>query len=61
MLPPSNTDVLPTITDNLFGQGAIEQDLVGLSFEPTTSDSSISGELTFGGIDPTKFIGDITY
>ncbi|KAF8266290.1 aspartic peptidase domain-containing protein [Lactarius quietus] len=52
---------IPTVTDNLYSQGAIQSDLVSVSFEPTTSSSDRNGELTFGGTDSTKFTGPITY
>ena len=58
---PRNASTIPTVTDSLFAQGAIERHLVAVSFEPTTSGSDVNGELTFGAIDPTKYIGDITY
>ena len=57
---PSRSEV-PTVTDNLFSQGTIAQNVVSVSFEPTTSDSDTNGELTFGGIDTAKFTGDIVY
>jgi cathepsin E len=60
-LSPDNTSAIPTVTDNLFDQGKIQQNLVALSFEPTTSAQVINGELTFGGIDSTKYTGEITY
>ncbi|KAG2359984.1 aspartic peptidase domain-containing protein [Suillus spraguei] len=34
---------------------------VGISFEPTTTESDTNGELTFGGTDSTKYTGDIAY
>jgi hypothetical protein len=61
MLRPNNTNVIPTVTDNLFEQGMIGQKLIAVSFEPTTSLSARNGELTFGGVDDTKFTGEITY
>ena len=60
-LSPDNTSVIPTVTDNLYGQRKIERNLFAVSFEPTTPDSAINGELTFGSIDPKKYTGDITY
>jgi cathepsin E len=60
-LSPDNTSVIPTVTDNLYGQRKIERNLFAVSFEPTTQDSAINGELTFGSIDPKKYTGDITY
>jgi cathepsin E len=58
--PAENTSV-PTVTDNLFKSGAIPSNLVSVSFEPTTAKFVKNGELTFGGTDPTKFTGSITY
>ena len=60
-LSPDNTSIIPTVTDNLYGQGKIEQNLVAVSFEPTAQDSALNGELTFGGTDPNKYTGNITY
>ncbi|KAF8470916.1 acid protease [Russula ochroleuca] len=58
---PDNTSIIPTVTDNLYGQGKIEQNLVAVSFEPTTSPPVINGELTFGGTDSAKYTGDLNY
>jgi Eukaryotic aspartyl protease len=58
---PDNTSVIPTVTDNLYGQEKIEKNLVAVYFEPTTQDSATNGELTFGGTDSTKYTGNITY
>lgn len=57
----SNVATVPTFTDNLKSQGTISTEVVGVSFEPTTSDSVANGELTFGGTDSSKFTGSITY
>ncbi|KAH9990273.1 aspartic proteinase from Irpex Lacteus [Russula vinacea] len=60
-LSPDNTSVIPTVTDNLYDQGKIKQNLVTVSFEPTTYEPVTNGELTFGGTDTNKYTGDITY
>ncbi|KAI0695610.1 aspartic peptidase A1 [Cytidiella melzeri] len=60
-LSPDTSSTIPTITDNLFSQGVIPSHLVAVSFEPTTSDSSTNGELTFGATDSSKFTGSITF
>jgi cathepsin E len=55
---------ISTVTDNLFYQGKISQDLVSVSFEPTNFDVSsppVNGELTFGGLDSSKYTGTVTY
>ena len=51
---------MPTVTDNLFEQGTIEQEVIGISFNPITSDDP-DGVLTFGGVDPFLYTGDITF
>ena len=58
----SGGGTVPTVTDNLFSQGTISQDLVGVSFVPTTeANPDQNGELHFGAVDPRKFTGDITF
>ncbi|KAG1780199.1 aspartic peptidase domain-containing protein [Suillus placidus] len=42
-------------------QGTISHMVVGVAFEPTTSHTVTNGELTFGGIDATKYTGPIAY
>ena len=60
-LSPDTNTPIPTVTDNLFSQGTIPVDEVAVSFEPTTTGSERNGELTFGGTDPIKFTGSITW
>ncbi|KAH9894852.1 aspartic peptidase A1 [Cubamyces lactineus] len=60
-LNPDSTVVIPTVTDNLFAQAAIASEIVSISFEPTTSKETINGELTFGGTDTSKFIGQMIF
>lgn len=50
-----------SVTDNLFSQAVISQNLVAISFEPTTELSVTNGELTFGGTDSSKFVGSINF
>lgn len=49
------------VTDNLFSQGIITDNLVAVSFAPPNSDNDSNGELTFGGVDSSKFTGDISF
>jgi cathepsin E len=60
LLPDTQT-LVPTITGNMFTQGTITENLVAVSFEPTTELGAMNGELTFGGTDSSKFTGNITY
>ncbi|KAJ3555659.1 hypothetical protein NM688_g2453 [Phlebia brevispora] len=52
---------IPTVVDNAFTQALIPEDVVAVSFEPATSNPDMNGELTFGGTDPSKYTGSITY
>lgn len=60
-LSPDSSTPVPTVTDNLFSQGTIPDNLLSLSFEPTTTMSVKNGEMTFGGTDSARFTGDITW
>ncbi|KAF8524829.1 acid protease [Hysterangium stoloniferum] len=60
-LKPNSAASIPTVTDNLFSQGSIPFNLLGVSFEPTTSASDTNGQITFGGVDSDKFTGEITF
>ncbi|RPD62286.1 acid protease [Lentinus tigrinus ALCF2SS1-6] len=52
---------VPTVTDNLFAQGTIESDSIGIFYQPTTKQGAPNGELTFGGVDSSKTTGDVTF
>ncbi|KIJ66218.1 hypothetical protein HYDPIDRAFT_86415 [Hydnomerulius pinastri MD-312] len=60
-LTNDETATIPTVTDNLYSEGTIAQTVVGVFFAPTTSDDDTNGELTFGGVDTTKYTGTLTY
>ncbi|KAG6906125.1 hypothetical protein DXG01_015799 [Tephrocybe rancida] len=60
-LSPDKIAQVPTLTDNAFSRGLIAADEIGIYFQPTTVLEALNGELTWGGVDPTKYIGDITY
>lgn len=57
----SNTDLVPTVTDNLFAQGLISSNSIGISYEPSTGNNEINGELNFGGVDTTKYVSPPCY
>ncbi|GJJ72415.1 hypothetical protein EMPS_04772 [Entomortierella parvispora] len=54
---------IPTPVDNLYSSGQIGSDVIGVYFQPITDGGSqeTNGEITFGGVDSTKYTGDITY
>ncbi|OSC99237.1 acid protease [Trametes coccinea BRFM310] len=60
-LIPAVTDCIPTVTDNAFTQGLIPAHEIGISFAPTQSLEATNGELTFGGIDGSKFTGPLNF
>ncbi|KAG2076962.1 acid protease [Suillus decipiens] len=55
------TTTIPTVTDNLYKKGTIPQDIVSVFFQPSSSQTTTDGELTFGGTDATKYTGKIAY
>ncbi|KAG2155794.1 acid protease [Suillus bovinus] len=55
----SNTPDVPTVTDNLYAQGTISSNLLGISYEPSSTSDVANGELTFGGTDSTKYTGTL--
>lgn len=57
----SGGGIVPTVTENLFTQGLIDANQVAISAEPSTSLDDLNGQITFGGVDTSKFVGDITY
>lgn len=59
----SNAATVPTFLDNLYKQGSIPSEVLGVYFEPESgSDSNDSnGELTLGGTDGSKYSGAISY
>jgi hypothetical protein len=57
----AKTTTVPTVTDNLFSQGTISSDSIGISYVPSTEASAANGELTFGSADNTKYTGEVTY
>jgi cathepsin E len=63
ILSPDTKSAIPTVTDNLFAAGAINNNDVSLSFEPITdsSGSQLNGEATWGGTDSSKYTGEITF
>ncbi|KAG1860799.1 acid protease [Suillus subluteus] len=56
----SNLETAPTVTDNLYNQGFIGIEALGIYFVPTTV-SDDAGELTFGGHDSSKITSPVTY
>lgn len=54
---------VPTFMDNLYNQGSISTEVLGVSFRPESgSDTNdANGELTLGGTDSTKYSGSISY
>lgn len=52
----STNQLVPTVTDNLFSQGTIASDSLGIFYQPTTTEGAMNGELTFGGVDDSKCV-----
>lgn len=54
------TETIPTITQNLKQSGLISQALVGVFFEPSSTDTA-EGELSFGAPNSARYTGQLTY
>ena len=45
------------MTDNLYSQGTITVESIGIFYEQTTTaDGELNGELTFGAVDQSKCV-----
>ncbi|KAG6373247.1 acid protease [Boletus reticuloceps] len=53
-------DRIPTVMDNLFSQGTISEESLGIYFMPAAGTTK-TGELTFGGYDDSVIVGPVTY
>ncbi|KAF9979932.1 hypothetical protein BGZ75_009060 [Mortierella antarctica] len=62
-LSPDHGDTIPTVADTMFTQKRIGAQVFGISFEPITSSNGtqMNGEISFGGVDDSKYTGKITY
>ncbi|OAX41801.1 acid protease [Rhizopogon vinicolor AM-OR11-026] len=56
----SNMDTVPTVMNNLFNQGSINSEILGVYFIPVSQEDA-SGTLTFGDYDSALTSSDITY
>ncbi|KAH9893316.1 acid protease [Cubamyces lactineus] len=52
---------LPTVTDNLFSQSYIQNDIVSIYFRPTQANNVANGVLTFGDTYMYGIVGAINY
>lgn len=55
----SNTSWVPTVIDNLYAEGEINNAVVGIYFPPASA--SNAGELTFGGYDASVLTSAMKY
>jgi len=52
---------VPTVTDTLFDIGEITSYRVSICMEPTATNGTTNGEITFGGEDSSKYTGDLNF
>ncbi|KAJ8468406.1 hypothetical protein ONZ51_g9666 [Trametes cubensis] len=60
-LNPDTTTSIPTVTDNLFSQSYIEDDIVSIYFQPTQANNVVNGVLSFGDTYIWGIVGAINY
>ena len=56
----SLSGIVPTVVDTAFASGLINNTIVGISFTPTTEADQSNGEITFGGVNPSRFDAPLT-
>ena len=59
LYPDMHTE-MSTVVDNMCAQGYTEQRAIGIYFEPTHSANGNNGQLSFGGADQSKYVGELT-
>ncbi|KAM6501325.1 acid protease [Amanita muscaria] len=59
-LSPASSAKIPTVVDNAFAKKLISTKSTAISFSPHGTMSN-KGELTWGGVDTSKFTGSINY
>ncbi|KAL1745145.1 aspartic peptidase domain-containing protein [Schizophyllum fasciatum] len=57
----SSNEEIPTVVDTAFADGLIDEQVISVYFQPTTKEEDQNGELTWGGVDDSKYTGDIKY
>ncbi|GAB5587373.1 hypothetical protein Unana1_02273 [Umbelopsis nana] len=57
----NKTQSVPTVQNNLYNDGTIDKNVIGIAFAPTSIQNDNNGQITFGGVDNTKFIGLLNY
>jgi len=55
----TNTEAVPTFTNNLLKKNIISKEVVGVYFAPGSDEAN--GELAFGGVNPLKYKGKLSY
>ncbi|KAG9312015.1 acid protease [Chiua virens] len=56
----TNTNTVPTVSDNLLSQKTIFEEVLGIYYVPA-SESTSAGTLTFGGVDNSVITGSVHY
>ena len=62
-LQNAQATTIPTVTQNLYTQGVISQEVISIYFTPTIGEGNEPdyGVITFGGTDPAWYTGEIAY
>ena len=54
-----SSETVPTVADNLKAQGVIDVEALGMFYPPYAE--KISGSISFGGPDSSKYTGEMTF
>ena len=58
---PDTEKCVPTVIDSAWLGGFLDFYEIGISFQPSDTLVNKNGELTFGGIDKSKFTGPLNW
>ncbi|EMD36918.1 hypothetical protein CERSUDRAFT_137265 [Gelatoporia subvermispora B] len=53
------SECIPTVLDSANDQGLLDSYMLGISFKPTNMMEEVNGVLTFGGVDDSRYVGEL--
>ncbi|KAI0690560.1 aspartic peptidase A1 [Cerioporus squamosus] len=60
-MSPDTNKCIPPVTKSAWDAGLLDTYEIGISFKPSNTIVAKNGELTFGGVDESKFLGQLNW